>query len=84
MPDEIRLVDALGKYRAPDTPAEQALEDLTALTVQICGAFVALISLVDEDRQWFKARVGLKLAEWRRDSFSEHAVRHGDTTGTSR
>ena len=62
MPDEIRLVNALGKYRVPDTPAEQALKDLTALAVQICGAFVALVSLVDEDRQWFKARVGLKLA----------------------
>jgi hypothetical protein len=77
-------VNALGKYRVPGTPAEQALDDLTALAVQICGAWIALISLVDEDQHWVKVRVVLKSAEWRRDSFCEQAVRHGETTGTSR
>jgi hypothetical protein len=44
-----------------DTDPEQAFDDLTLMASPICGAPIALISLVDEDRQWFKSRVGLRV-----------------------
>src|SRR5437868_3532920 len=72
--EAIRL-DALHRYAVLDTPPEQALDDLTALAAQICGKPMATISLVDKDRQWFKARVGLDMAETSRDiSFCAQAL----------
>ena len=61
--DETRRIEALRDYAILDTPPDQALDDLTALAAQICGVPIALISFVDEHRQWFKATFGLK---WRR------------------
>src|ERR1700689_5390865 len=73
--DEARRVDVLRQYAVLDTPPEQALDDLTALAAQICGVPIALISLVDEDRQWFKARIGWDIAETPRDiSFCGHTL----------
>jgi two-component sensor histidine kinase len=46
-----------------DTPEEQAFDDLVLIASQTCDAPIALISLLDTNRQWFKARVGLDLAE---------------------
>jgi len=46
-----------------DTPAEQAFDDLVLIASQTCDTPVALVSLLDEDRQWFKARVGLDICE---------------------
>jgi PAS domain S-box-containing protein len=73
--DESRRLEALRRYDVLDTLPEQALDDLTALAAHICGAPMATISLVDADRQWFKARIGMPSAETPRDiSFCGHTV----------
>jgi GAF domain-containing protein len=77
--DEIRRIAALRQYAVLDTPAEKTLDDITTLAGQICDAPIALISLVDENRQWFKARFGLEITETPRDiSFCGHAVHQRD------
>lgn len=57
--NESERLAALSLYRALDTPPEFAYDALTELAAEICGCPVALISLVDERRQWFKAKYGL-------------------------
>lgn len=58
-----------------DTFAEQEYDDLTMLAAQICHVPVALISFIDDNRQWFKSRVGLEVAETPRSvSFCGHAI----------
>jgi PAS domain S-box-containing protein len=65
----------LRDYAVLDTPPEQIFDDLTELAAHICEAPIALISLVDENRQWFKSRVGLTADETARDiSFCGHAI----------
>ncbi|WP_418294774.1 hypothetical protein [Microvirga ossetica] len=53
----------LRSYRVLDTPPEPAFDDLVQLAAQCCQTPIALISLIDERRQWFKAEVGLGLRE---------------------
>lgn len=53
----------LHRYETLDTPPEPILDDLTSLAAHVCGTPVALISLVDEKRLWFKARHGVDAAE---------------------
>jgi anti-sigma regulatory factor (Ser/Thr protein kinase) len=73
--DEAGRLKALRQYRILDTEPEQAFDDLTLIASQICGVPVALISLVDEDRQWFKSRVGIEARESSRSvSFCAHAI----------
>jgi hypothetical protein len=68
-----RALDAL---RTLDTPHEQAFDDIVRLARDICGVPIALISLVDRDRQWFKAQEGLDVRETPRDvAFCDHAIR---------
>jgi anti-sigma regulatory factor (Ser/Thr protein kinase) len=75
MGDEASRLKALHKYRILDTKPEQAFDDLTLLASQICGTPIALISLVDENRQWFKSRVGVQVQETSRSvSFCAHAI----------
>ncbi|HET8921362.1 MAG TPA: GAF domain-containing protein [Candidatus Acidoferrum sp.] len=65
--NEQARLDALEKYAILDTDPEQYFDDLTQLASFICKTPIALISLVDEDRQWFKSRVGLDAKETSRD-----------------
>jgi len=72
---ETERLATLRKYSVLDTPAEKDFDDLAALAAQICEAPIAMISLVDEDRQWFKATYGTPLKETPRDiSFCGHAI----------
>ena len=77
--DEAARLAALRRYRILDTDPEQAFDDLTLLASHICGTPIALISLIDADRQWFKSRVGLTIAETSRSvSFCTHAIKQRD------
>jgi len=66
---------ALQNLGVLDSGSEKIYDDITQLTAELCGAPVCLISLVDEDRQWFKSEVGLGLSETPIDqSICAHAV----------
>ncbi len=60
---EAQGLDALRQYAVPDTPPEQSYDDITLIASFIGGAPIALISLIDEDRQWFKSKVGLEVSQ---------------------
>ncbi len=73
--DEKERLDELRQYKILDTLAESEYDDLVYLASKICGTPIALVSLVDQDRQYFKARVGLEVSETPRDvAFCAHAI----------
>jgi signal transduction histidine kinase len=73
--DEPERIRALFRYEILDTPSEVAFDHITRLTATLLGVPIALISLVDTDRQWFKSKIGLDLNETSRDiSFCSHAI----------
>jgi GAF domain-containing protein len=63
--DEEQRLAATRRYAVLDTPPDAEFDDLVRLAAQICDAPIALITLVDDERQWFKAKVGLDLAQTR-------------------
>ena len=76
--DDARL-NALASYGILDTPPEEGFDDIVMLAAQACGTPVALVSLVDRDRQWFKARIGFDLQETPLgESVCVHALRQTD------
>lgn len=63
-PDDLqRRLAALADYGVLDTPEEQGFDDIVKLACQVCRVPVSLVSLVAENRQWFKARVGFPHCE---------------------
>jgi PAS domain S-box-containing protein len=77
--NEAERLAALRGLGILDTPPEPAYDELSALAACICQTPVALISLVDEDRQWFKSRLGLTAGETPRDvAFCAHAILQPD------
>jgi GAF domain-containing protein len=66
---------SLASYAILDTDPEPSFDDLTLLASFICKTPIALITLVDEHRQWFKSRVGMSKEETSRDiAFCSHAI----------
>lgn len=66
---------ALAELDILDSPAEHQFDDIVAAAAGVCETPIALVSFVDADRQWFKARVGLDVTETPRDiSFCAHAI----------
>ena len=76
-PDEKQRLRDLHRYAVLDTASEDSFDHLAQLAAQICQTPIALISLVDSDRQWFKAKVGINVSETERDiAFCAHAILH--------
>jgi len=77
--NETERLEALHSYQVLDTDPEQALNDLVQLSAFICGTPISLISLIDDERQWFKARTGTDVLQTPREySFCQYAMRAND------
>ncbi len=67
---------ALDVYHVVDSLPDTAFDDIGRIASILCAAPIALVSLIDRDRQWLKARTGFELSETRReDAFCDHAIR---------
>ena len=77
--DEAARLAVLREYGVLDTLPDADFDDIVFLASYICGAPIALVSLVDEGRQWFKAKVGTEVEETPRDvAFCAHAILEPD------
>lgn len=73
--NESERIKALRAYAILDTPADKHFDDLVVVASYICETPIAMVSLVDTDRQWFKAKVGLEVEQTSRDvAFCGHAI----------
>ena len=79
-PNEPARLAELRGYAILDSEPEEGFDELTRLASFICGLPIAMVTLVDEDRQWFKSKVGMEDREGPRDwSFCAYAVASGET-----
>ncbi|MEG3079793.1 ATP-binding protein [Halomonas sp. 5021] len=73
--NEPQRLDAVHALRVLDTPSDRAFERLTQLTRDLFDVPVALVSLIDQERQWFKSHQGIEMSETDRSiSFCDHAI----------
>lgn len=78
-PNEAERLQKLHELDILDTDTEQAFDELVELAAMICQAPIAVVSLIDEQRQWFKAVTGLDTRETHRDlAFCAHAILDAD------
>ena len=78
--DEAARLEALRAFAVLDTDPELGFDDLTAIAATICGTPIALVSLIDAHRQWFKSHHGLDAQETPRDiAFCSHAILQRET-----
>ena len=72
-------LDALHRLELLDTPAEEAFDRVTRLAKSVLQVPIVLVSLVDENRQWFKSKQGLDASETPRDiAFCDHTIRKSE------
>lgn len=77
--NEQERLSILSELEILDTFEEQAYDDLTLIASYICGCHISLVSLIDQDRQWFKSRQGLEAKETPRGiAFCAHAIMNDD------
>lgn len=75
--NEVERLAALQEYQILDSLPEQSFDDLTKIAAHICRTPIALVSLLDQDRQWFKSHQGLDVTETPREqAFCSHAILH--------
>jgi diguanylate cyclase (GGDEF)-like protein len=73
--DESQRLRALRSYEILDTACEASFDNIVCLAAELIHAPISLVSIVDSDRQWFKAKVGLEAVETPREwSFCAHAI----------
>lgn len=73
--DEEGRLAALRRYEVLDTPKEKAFERITSLVETVLRVPICAVSLIDSDRQWFKACVGMQISETSRDiAFCSHTI----------
>lgn len=78
--DDVERLKSLSQMILLSTPREADLDRITRIAQKVFGTEIALISLVDEKRQWFKSRIGLDVLETPRDiSFCGHAIGGNET-----
>ena len=78
---ESSRLQALRSLSVLDTDSEPEFDALVAAAAGVCGVPIAFVSLVDQDRQWFKARHGMDICETPRDvAFCSHAIRSPNET----
>lgn len=74
--EEDKRLSCLHRYQILDSGTEKAFDDLVKLTAEVCETPLAAISLIDKNRQWFKARFGFSIEETPREvSFCQHTIR---------
>ncbi|SFW47407.1 GAF domain-containing sensor histidine kinase [Cellulophaga fucicola] len=77
--NEKERLESLNSFSVLDSLPESDYDDITAIAAEICNMPIAMISLIDKDRQWFKSSIGVDVSETERAvSFCGHAINNKD------